>query len=447
MGRWPGCSVLASSPGFGSASRYSIIAVDPVATFQVVGGSWSLSDGAPLDRPAPGSTVWEALRSLVRQTRRLTSTRVDQPIFQAGWIGFFSYDLAWLIERLPRHHARGHHLPDLSMHYYDTFAIHDNETNQTTIHSFDRFGLSSSERADRRERLESLLAEEPMADDGGSLVDGELTSDSSERDYRDRVERVIEYLHAGDIFQANISHEVSAKFLGDAELLFARARRESPAPYGALLRGNGWDIVSTSPERFLLLSPDGRVETRPIKGTRPRGRDPQHDLLLRDELSRSSKDAAELTMIVDLERNDLGRVCRFGSVRVTDHRRIESYRNVHHAVSTIEGEIRADKDMVDLLLATFPGGSITGAPKIRAMEIIEELEKSRRGVYTGAIGYISDHGRADFNIAIRTMVIDGETVRYRVGGGIVVESDPLSEYRETLVKGQRMRSILTGDRS
>lgn len=447
VARAAGCSVLVSTPGYGDSSRYSIIAAEPVATFQVVGGSWTLSDGAPLDRPAPGSSVWEALRSILRQTRRLPSTRSDQAIFQGGWIGYLSYDLAWLIEKLPRQHARRHHLPDLSLHYYDTFAIHDGLSGEIAIHSVDRFGLCSSERADRRERLESLLAEEPIVDDGESLIDGALISDCTEEDYRKRVERVIEYLRSGDIFQANISHEVSAKLMGSAEQLFARALRESPAPFGGLLRGHGWDIVSTSPERFLLLTPDGRVETRPIKGTRPRGRDPQQDLLLKEELARSAKDAAELTMIVDLERNDLGRVCRFGSVRVTDHRRIESYRNVHHAVSTIEGELRSDKDMVDLLLATFPGGSITGAPKIRAMEIIEELEKSRRGIYTGAIGYISDHGRADFNIAIRTMVVDGETVRYRVGGGIVVESDPLSEYRETLVKGQRMRSILEGGRS
>jgi para-aminobenzoate synthetase component 1 len=157
------------------------------------------------------------------------------------------------------------------------------------------------------------------------------------------------------------------------------------------------------------------------------------------------KDAAELTMIVDLERNDLGRVCQYGSIRVAEHRAIESYVNVHHAVSTVEGRLAPGKDLVDLIAATFPGGSITGAPKIRAMQIIDELERGRRGVYTGAIGYISRHGRMDLNVAIRTLVVEGDRVSYRVGGGIVIESDPLAEYRETLDKGRRLRAVLMGE--
>jgi para-aminobenzoate synthetase component 1 len=444
VARAPQGSILASAPGFGTASRYSILAAEPIATFQAVGQSWTLSDGWPLDRPAPGASVWEALRSLLRQTRRVTASREDEPIFQGGWIGYLGYDLAWLVEELPRRHLRRTGLPDLCLRYYDTFALHDAWTNELSIHASGPLDGAEQGQRLRRSRLEGLLQDDRLPDAEQPFLEGDLESDCSESEYRTIIERVIEYLRAGDIFQANISHEVSGRFVGSVERLWERALTESPAPFASLLRGNGWDVISTSPERFLLLLPDGRVETRPIKGTRPRGRDPLHDLLLKEELLHSAKDAAELTMIVDLERNDLGRVCRFGSVHVRDHRQIESYRNVHHAVSTVEGDLRSDKDLVDLLLATFPGGSITGAPKIRAIEIIEELEKGRRGVYTGAIGYISDHGRADFNIAIRTLVLDGEIIRYRVGGGIVVDSDPLAEYRETLVKGERLRSILLG---
>jgi para-aminobenzoate synthetase component 1 len=443
----PGSAILTSAEGYGAASRYSIIAIEPRATFQAIGGSWTLSENWPLDRPAPGSTVWQALRSLLRQTQRRAPSSPHQPIFQGGWIGYFGYDLAWSIEDLPRRHPRQSTLPDLSINYYDTFAIVDSLLQKTSIYSLDTFGESKSAITHRRDRLENCLKQETKTDENPTFVDGNLSSDCTPAEYQQLVEEVMEYLRAGDIFQANISHEVSGRWRGQADHLFERARLESPAPFAGLLRGNGWDIITTSPERFLLLTPDGLVETRPIKGTRPRGDHPRHDLLLKEELLHSTKDMAELTMIVDLQRNDLGRVCRYGSVHVTERRRIESYRNVHHAVSTVEGLLRPDKDIVDLLIATFPGGSITGAPKIRAMQIIEELERSRRGVYTGAIGYISDHGRADLNIAIRTMVVEGETVRYRVGGGIVIDSDPLSEYRETLVKGDRLRSILLGSRA
>lgn len=437
-----GSAILESGTGFGELGRYGLYAAFPRATFTIIGDQWKLDGDWPLEHPKPTHGPFAALRALLAQTRRPAMPHGS--IFQGGWIGLFGYDLAPLIERLPQRHTRNSRVPDLSISYYDTFAIHDEWSSQISLHATDMGGATASDAADRLCRLEEALSSQPVDQDADSLRCGPLESDFTPDEYCHAVARVIEYLRAGDIFQANLSQEFSAPFQGRIEHLFERAMRMSPSPFGALIRGDGWDIVSTSPERFLLADADGTVETRPIKGTRPRGRDPIHDLLLKEELSLSEKDAAELTMIVDLERNDLGRVCQYGSVRVQEHRRIESYANVHHSVSTVRGQLRPECDLVDLFLATFPGGSITGAPKIRAMEIIDELERGRRGAYTGAIGYISDHGRMDLNIAIRTIVRDGDRVSYRVGGGIVIDSDPLTEYRETLVKGQQIRRILQG---
>jgi para-aminobenzoate synthetase component 1 len=200
-------------------------------------------------------------------------------------------------------------------------------------------------------------------------------------------------------------------------------------------------VVSSSPERFLRVN-GSRVETCPIKGTRRRGRNPTEDSRLRRELSKSPKDRAELNMIVDLERNDLGRVCRYGTVQVREHARLETHPTVFHLVSTVEGRLRPGLDAVDLLRATFPGGSITGAPKIRAMQIIAELEPQARSLYTGSLGYIGFDGRADLNIVIRTILIKNGTAHFHVGGGIVADSDPEAEYEETLIKGQALKEVL-----
>lgn len=440
-----GGAALESGPGYGEHGRYSLFAANPRAEFEVVGGRWRLLGDAPFDRPSPEVAPLEALRTLLRQTAAKPDEGRGGAIFQGGWIGFIGYDLAPLLERLPRRLPRTEELPDLHLAYYDVFAVEDRATGRVEVYSVDRFGDGEADRRERALELSALLSEPELEDVDGSLLDGDCEGEFSPEEYCWAVERVVEYLKAGDIFQANLSQKFSGELRRGLAAIWRRARRRSPAPFSAMLRGRGWGLVSTSPERFLLVEPDGRVETRPIKGTRPRGRSPVVDLYLRDELFWSVKDDAELTMIVDLERNDLGRVCEFGSVRVAEHRRIESFANVHHLVSTVEGRLAEGRDFVDLLSATFPGGSVTGAPKVRAMEIIDELERSRRGAYTGAIGYISDHGRVDLNVAIRTIVVDGERASYRVGGGVVADSDPVAEYRETLVKGRRLRSALLGE--
>ncbi len=268
-----------------------------------------------------------------------------------------------------------------------------------------------------------------------------LTSHFTLAAYCKAVERVKEYIAAGDIFQANLSQRFASPLSFSPWMLYKRLRSINPAPFAAYLSYPELVIASASPERFLKVK-HGVVETRPIKGTRPRGKDPEEDRRLRTELLSSAKDRAELTMIIDLERNDLGRVCSFGSVHVPELIVLEEYPTVFHLVATVRGTLAPGKDLVDLLKATFPGGSITGAPKIRAMEIIEELEPVTRGVYTGAIGDLGFDGSADLNIVIRTFIIKDGWAYFQVGGGIVADSDPEMEYWETIHKGRALMLAL-----
>jgi para-aminobenzoate synthetase component 1 len=250
--------------------------------------------------------------------------------------------------------------------------------------------------------------------------------------YIKAVERAIEYIAAGDVFQVNLSQMFTAPARQTSREIFQRLHELTPAQYGAFLSFGSFDLISNSPELLLRVTPNRRVITRPIKGTRPRG--PGMEAQLRD----SSKDQAELNMIVDLERNDLGRVCEIGSVRVTEPRAVEAHPTLYHGVATIEGQLRSDVTFLELLRATFPGGSVTGAPKIRAMEIIEELEPIRRGPYCGAIGYLAEDGSMELNVAIRTMIVTRGQIHIPVGGGIVADSGPQAEYEETLVKSKAM---------
>ena len=261
------------------------------------------------------------------------------------------------------------------------------------------------------------------------------TSNFTRDQYLCCVRRCLDYIAAGDVFQVNLSQRLQLPFHGEPAALYDALLATAPAAYGALLDLDDFAILSNSPELFLRVMPDRRIITRPIKGTRPNGPGLAH---MAEELLASAKDAAELNMIIDLERNDLGRVCETGSVRVSKPRHIEAHPTVFHGVAEVEGRLRADVGVVDLLRATFPGGSVTGAPKIRAMQIIDELEPVRRGVYCGAIGYLYADGSLQLNLAISTMTLDKHTgtLHIPVGGGIVAESDPAAEYEETWVKAR-----------
>ncbi len=317
------------------------------------------------------------------------------------WIGYLSYDAGRLFENLPAAAVDDLHLP-------------------LFVFTYCRPASDPS----------------PAADPAYGASDAPLTSNFTRDGYQSAVRRAIDYIAAGDIFQVNLSQRFTCGLAIHPSMVYQRLVLQTPACYGAYLGYQDFAIVSNSPELFLHVTPDRRVITRPIKGTRPRRAG--MDVALRDSI----KDQAELNMIVDLERNDLGRVCRIGSVKVTQPRVIEEHPTVYHGVATVEGVLRDDVGFVDLLAATFPGGSVTGAPKIRAMQIIDELEGVRRGPYCGAIGYLDADGSIQFNLAIRTMIVKDGLVRIPVGGGIVADSDPAEEYEETLVKARAMFAAL-----
>ncbi|MBU4341781.1 MAG: aminodeoxychorismate synthase component I, partial [Candidatus Altiarchaeota archaeon] len=256
--------------------------------------------------------------------------------------------------------------------------------------------------------------------------------------------RVKEYIAAGDIYQANISQRLEAEMMIESWELYKRLREINPAPFAAFLNFGDIAVVSASPERFFRVE-GRRIETRPIKGTRPRGGDSEEDKGLEKELLASEKDKAEHVMIVDLERNDLGKVCEFGSIKVSEFEVIEGYSTVFQMVSTVEGVLREDVSQVDCLRAMFPGGSITGAPKVRAMEIIEELEPTKRGLYTGSIGYLGFNGNIDLSIVIRTFLVKDNRAYFQVGGGIVADSSPEAEYQETMDKAKALIDSLQGE--
>ncbi len=270
----------------------------------------------------------------------------------------------------------------------------------------------------------------------------DLRSSFTHAGYVAAVARVREYILAGDIFQANLSQRFDAPLEESPWSLYRRLRTRNAAPFAAFLDFPDVTVLSASPERFLSVDERGQVETRPIKGTRPRGVGPEHDAALGQALSESAKDRAENLMIVDLMRNDLSRVCLPGSVRVQELFALERYATVHHLVSTVAGRLAPGRDALDLLRATFPGGSITGAPKLRAMEIITELEASARGVYCGSVGYLSVTGALDTSIAIRTVVVRDGRLCFSAGGGIIADSDPEQEYRETLDKARGIIDVL-----
>jgi len=430
--------------------RYSFIAADPFRWLE-------FSPKQP-----------QALTELEQQLSQFPTTNLPGlPPFQGGAAGLFGYELSQTLEQIPSASRDEFEVPALAVGLYDLVVAFDHGTNEAWIISQGFPELDPAARNERSEarirQFQQLLREPPTPSPAQHensqseqlprllktemapqhLVSSRLdiTSDFTADDYRAAVQVAVEYIHAGDIFQVNLSQRLLHPALTDASELYLRLRARNAAPFAAYFDTGKFKICSASPERFLSIR-DRQVETRPIKGTRRRGISPEADLFAGDELRLSEKDRAENVMIVDLLRNDLSRICEPDSVRVANLCGLETYAYVQHLVSTVEGKLTAGTTLTDPIRAAFPGGSITGAPKVRAMEIIAELEPTARGAYCGALGYIGFDGSTDSSILIRTITAGCGWWQLPVGGGIVAASDPHSEYEETWHKAEGLLRAL-----
>ncbi|MDX9788641.1 MAG: aminodeoxychorismate synthase component I [Desulfobacterales bacterium] len=434
----PGTVVLMSGTDLDCA-RYHLLGVDPWLTLRTVGRDTFLETAGASHTFS--EDPFDILQTLLNQLRLPTRAfpGIHVPV-AAGLMGFLAYDLKDALEELPRTAVDDLRLPTLFMVAPSVLIVHDKRTRASWLCIPERqnhWGVPSVSAILDKFNAQSRV----LASTGAFRGDiARARSGFTREEYISAVEKINAYIRAGDVYQVNLSQRFETAFEGDPFGLFQSLYAMNPAPFFAYIHAKDHHIVSTSPERFIQQS-GPKVETRPIKGTRPRGNTPETDAAYRQDLCASRKDDAELSMIVDLLRNDIGKVCAAGSVRVTAHKRLEAYQNVYHLVSVVEGVLQPEKDAVDLIRATFPGGSITGCPKIRAMEIIDELEPCRRHIYTGAIGYISFHDTMDLSIAIRTATVLNGKMIFSVGGGIVFDSDPADEYEETLHKGHTLMTV------
>ena len=425
------CAALADLPwavwlDSGGMARYDILTAAPRHTLV-------------LNEEDPQGDPFAMLRSELGEQ----VAPVENVPFAGGALGYWGYDLARRIYAGVARDASDlpdmapDKAPDMAIGIYDWALVLDHREKNTRLVSHQRF----AETAELLPQILRRLQSNPQLQFEAFRVHGKITSNFSKTSYAAAFARVQDYLRAGDCYQVNLAQCFSASATGDALGAYLTLRSLSPAPYSAFLSLPQVRVLCASPERFLRVR-NGCVETRPIKGTRPRSSDMQQDRKLAEELLNHPKDRAENLMIVDLLRNDLGKSCVPGSVRVPKLFEVETYANVHHLVSTVEGKLAKGQDALHVLRDCFPGGSVTGAPKLRAMQIIEQLEPNRRGIYCGAIGYVGFDGNMDSNIVIRTLVYSGGEVRCWAGGGIVADSDVNAEYQETLDKAAAMLTLL-----
>lgn len=419
--------------------RYSFIGFDPFQVFKKSGV--------------------DALTSLKKEYAPYREKMGDVPApFFSGIVGYLSYDLGLALENIPLKVKEGKVLPDCFFGFYDGVIVIDHFARKLHVfatglpeknsYSRQRRAVARVESISRKLKRSSLSGHNFTRHPAG-IPQGDLSgwkSDMTKDEYFSIVKKALDHIRRGNIYQVNLAQKFTLDTKGikgklSALDLFHSLRQLSPSSFGAYLDGGDFQLVSSSPERFLSLNKN-IVETRPMKGTRPRGKTLIDDQKYRSELLKSAKDKAELLMITDLERNDLGRVCDFGSIRVKEMRTLEAYQTVFQSTSTVEGTLRKDKDGFDLLRACFPGGSVTGCPKIRAMQIIEDLEPSRRGIYTGSLGFMSFSGNMDFNILIRTLLVEKSKISFHTGSGIVTDSTPENEYAETLIKARALRACV-----
>ena len=441
--------------------RFSFLAADPFLKITARGRQITEENCLNKTRQELSGPFFPYLDQL--QKRFFRPKETDFLPFESGLIGYLGYELGHQVENFPQSTINDLKMPDAFFGAYDALIAIDHKSNSTWILSSglpeEKDSAAAHKRAGARlDELRQLVAAARRDDnlltgklspssspeENTSITDSgadQLQSNFSYSEYKAAINKILDYIAAGDIYQVNLSQRFATPFTQNHREFYLHFRDLSPAPFGAYLETGAHAIMSNSPERYLLIK-GNYIETRPIKGTRPRGRNQKEDQNLGRELLASAKDRAEHIMIVDLERNDLGRIAEYGSVRVPEMQILESYANVHHMVSTVAGKVRPEMSSSDCLRNSFPGGSITGAPKLRSMEIIDELEPSCRGVYTGSIGYFDFSGDLDFNIAIRTAIACDNHLYFQVGGGIVADSDPDDEYQETRTKAAAFREAL-----
>jgi para-aminobenzoate synthetase component 1 len=417
----PGAVLLDSGRPKATTGRYDILSSDPLATLKISPDGHTAFESDTLTLPPSLMGNSHAQQQWLLEQLPTANLKSELP-FLGGLMGYWSYDLGRNHADIPSQHPPVTQLPLARLALFDWCITFDHVTEQAWL-------VGSEQR--RKQVMEWL--NEPATPSHAFRLTQPFIAELSQAEYTERFAAVQRYILAGDCYQINLAQRFSARYQGDEWQAYLKLREATPTPFSGFMAWGSQAVLSLSPERFIQCR-DGLVETRPIKGTRPRGRTPEEDRALSDELLSSTKDRAENVMIVDLLRNDLGRVCTPGSIRVPQLCQLESYPNVHHLVSVVQGQLAAQHSPLSLLTAAFPGGSITGAPKIRAMQIIDELEPCQRSVYCGSLGYIDVRGSMDTSIAIRTMVADDGALHVWGGGGLVADSKADEEYTETLDK-------------
>ena len=421
----PGAVLLDSGTDEHELSRYDIISCSPSSTLTITENRGVLETKLD-DKIIAETDIFSAISSMLSDSVGVNSNALP---FVGGIIGYLGYDLNQTIEKLAKPCQSKCSLPLGYVGRYNWALIQDRVLQKAWLVASCKKGFELAQ------SMKSAILESSSAQNGCFKLKGELVSNFSCSSYKDAVIKVKDYILAGDCYQVNLAQCFSTQYEGDSWHAYKKLRTALPSPFSGYINTGKGELLSFSPERFLQTE-YGKIETRPIKGTRPRGHSKEQDKQLAADLCNSEKDKAENLMIVDLLRNDLGRSCEEGSIRVEQLFDLESYKNVHHLVSTITGNLKPKVTPIDALKNAFPGGSITGAPKIRAMEIINELEQTGRNAYCGNMFYASDHGRLDSNITIRTVFTDENSIYCWGGGGIVADSEPEEEYAESLNKIQ-----------
>lgn len=433
--------ILDSCNGYeNKLGKFSFAGFNPIGIFKSKNNKVEVMEDGSWEERFQEDTI-EAFNNYYKKYKK---DYVGKYPFNSGGVGYFSYDLCHKIEKLPRTAKDDILVPDIFFCFYDGVFIFDHNNkeiiisalglkkdNEEIFKDLENFALGKGEDLIKKES-ESLPLREKY-----------FQSNFIKNNYLDSIKRIKSYIKSGDIYQVNLTQRFSTKIEEDPWALYERQRKINPAPFAVYLDYEDFQILSTSPERFIKIE-GKRIETRPIKGTIARGKTLEEDEKNKKILLSSEKDKSELLMIVDLERNDLGKISKPGSVVVEEIFALEEYPSVYHLVSTISGELKHDTELKDIIKAVFPGGSITGTPKIRAMEIIDELEPTQRNIYTGSLGYIDFNGNLDLNIVIRTIVIKNKTAYFQAGGAIVWDSEEEAEYQETLVKSNALKRALEG---